>query len=74
MEFDAITAVILGGTSLFGGRGTLLGTVLGVILMAFIVNGLILTGINPFWQNFLRGAILITVVVADAISNRGQRS
>ena len=74
MEFDAITAVILGGTSLFGGRGTLLGTVLGVILMAFIVNGLILSGINPFWQNFLRGAILITVVVADALSNRGQRS
>ncbi len=74
MEFDAITAVILGGTSLFGGRGTILGTVLGVILMTMIVNGLILTGINPFWQNFLRGAILITVVVADAISNRGQRS
>ena len=74
MEFDAITAVILGGTSLFGGRGTLLGTVLGVILIGFIVNGLILTGINPFWQNFLRGAILITVVVADALSNRGQRS
>lgn len=74
MEFDAITAVILGGTSLFGGRGTLLGTVLGVVLMAFIVNGLILSGINPFWQNFLRGAILITVVVADALSNRGQRS
>lgn len=74
MEFDAITAVILGGTSLFGGRGTLLGTVLGVILIGVIVNGLILTGINPFWQNFLRGAILITVVVADALSNRGQRS
>lgn len=74
MEFDAITAVILGGTSLFGGRGTLVGTVLGVILIGVIVNGLILTGINPFWQNFLRGAILVGVVVADAISKRGQRS
>ena len=74
MEFDAITAVILGGTSLFGGRGTLLGTVLGVILIGVIVNGLILTGINPFWQNFLRGAILITVVVVDALSKRGQRT
>ncbi len=74
MEFDAITAVILGGTSLFGGRGTILGTVLGVILIGVIVNGLILTGTNPFLQNFIRGAILVGVVVADALASRGQRS
>ena len=74
MEFDAITAVILGGTSLFGGRGTLLGTVLGVILMGVIVNGLILTGTNPFLQTFIRGALLVGVVVADALANRGRRS
>ena len=74
MEFDAITAVILGGTSLFGGRGTLLGTVLGVILIGVIVNGLILTGTNPFLQSFIRGVLLVGVVVADALANRGQRS
>ena len=74
MEFDAITAVILGGTSLFGGRGTLLGTVLGVILIGVIVNGLILTGTNPFLQSFIRGALLVGVVVADALASRGKRS
>lgn len=74
MEFDAITAVILGGTSLFGGRGTILGTVLGVILIGFIVNGLILSNTNPFLQSFIRGALLVGVVVADALANRGQRS
>jgi ribose transport system permease protein len=74
MEFDAITAVILGGTSLYGGRGTILGTVLGVILIAVIVNGLILSGTNPFLQSLIRGALLVGVVVADALASRGRRA
>lgn len=72
LEFDAITAVILGGTSLFGGRGKLLGTILGVLLYGIIINGLILTGTNPFLQSLIKGMILLGVVLLDAIGRRGQ--
>lgn len=65
LEFDAITAVILGGTSLFGGRGKLLGTILGVLLYGIIINGLILTGTNPYLQSLIKGMILLGVVLLD---------
>lgn len=72
LEFDAITAVILGGTSLFGGRGKLLGTILGVLLYGIIINGLILTGTNPYLQSLIKGMILLGVVLVDTLSQRGQ--
>ena len=70
LEFDAITAVILGGTSLFGGRGKLLGTILGVLLYGIIINGLILTGTNPFLQTLIKGMILLGVVLLDTLIQR----
>ena len=70
LEFDAITAVILGGTSLFGGRGKLFGTILGVLLYGIIINGLILTGTNPFLQSLIKGLILLGVVLIDQLSQR----
>ncbi len=70
LEFDAITAVILGGTSLFGGRGKLFGTILGVLLYGIIINGLILTGTNPYLQSLIKGLILLGVVLIDTISQR----
>lgn len=72
LEFDAITAVILGGTSLFGGRGKLLGTILGVLLYGIIINGLVLTGTNPFLQSLVKGGILLGVVVLDTLTRRGK--
>jgi len=72
LEFDAITAVILGGTSLFGGRGKLLGTILGVLLYGIIINGLVLTGTNPFLQSLIKGLILLGVVLIDRLGQRGQ--
>lgn len=72
LEFDAITAVILGGTSLFGGRGRLLGTILGVLLYGVIVNGLVLTGTNPYLQNLIKGLILLGVVLLDTYTQRGK--
>lgn len=72
LEFDAITAVILGGTSLFGGRGKLLGTVLGVLLYGIVINGLVLTGTNPFLQSLIKGLILLGVVLLDTLGRRGQ--
>lgn len=72
LEFDAITAVILGGTSLFGGRGRLLGTILGVLLYGIIINGLVLTGTNPYLQSVIKGAILLGVVLLDTFTTRGR--
>lgn len=72
LEFDAITAVILGGTSLFGGRGRLLGTILGVLLYGIIINGLVLTGTNPYLQSLIKGLILLGVVLLDSWTQRGK--
>lgn len=72
LEFDAITAVILGGTSLFGGRGRLFGTILGVLLYGIIINGLVLTGTNPFLQSLVKGGILLGVVILDTLARRGK--
>lgn len=74
LEFDAITAVILGGTSLFGGRGRLLGTILGVLLYGIIINGLVLTGTNPYLQSLIKGMILLGVVLLDTWTQRGKTS
>jgi ribose transport system permease protein len=68
MEFTVITAVVLGGTSLFGGRATVLGTVLGSLLLATIDNGMTLIGANPYSYDVVRGLILLAAVSADAIS------
>ncbi len=70
LEFDAITAVILGGTSLFGGEGRLAGTLIGVILYGIIINGLIVTGANPYLQNVIKGSILLFVVILDQLNKR----
>lgn len=62
MELDVIAAVVLGGTSLSGGRGTILGTILGTMTIAVISNGLILAHINPFFTQIVTGAIILTAI------------
>lgn len=61
-ELDVITAVVLGGTSLFGGYATILGTVVGALFVGFIRNGLNLMGVSPFWVEVLIGTILVIAV------------
>lgn len=68
--FEAITAVVIGGTSLFGGIGGIGGTVVGVFLLGIIRNGLNLIGVSPFWQKVFNGALIILVVVLDRIRRR----
>lgn len=63
----AISAVIIGGASLFGGRGTMFGTAVGVLIPIVLTNGLIIIGVQPFWQTAAIGAILIVAVTADQI-------
>ena len=65
-EFTVITAVVLGGTSLFGGRAAILGSVMGALLLTIIDNGLNLIGANPYAYDVVRGLILVGAVSLDA--------
>jgi ribose transport system permease protein len=64
-ELDAITAVVLGGTSLFGGEGTLVGTIIGAAILGIIDNGLNILNVNSFWQDAVRGAIILVAILLD---------
>jgi sugar transport system permease protein len=70
LEFDVIAAVVVGGTSLFGGRGTMLGTLLGVLFIAALVNGLVLLGVDPFAQGIVRGIVILVAVLVNIASMR----
>jgi simple sugar transport system permease protein len=61
-ELNVIAAVVLGGTSLFGGRGTVLGTILGALTVAVIGNGLILAHMSPFWTPIVTGSIILIAI------------
>ena len=76
LEFDVIAAVGIGGTSLSGGRGSMLGTMLGAFVITLIGDGLVLRGINPFFQEVVRGVIIVVAVLANLMATRyrGQRT
>jgi ribose transport system permease protein len=68
--FPAIAAVVVGGTSILGGRGAIWRTVLGVLFLEFIRNGFNLLEVNPYYQDIIRGAIILVAVAIDALSRR----
>jgi ribose transport system permease protein len=70
-ELDAIAAVVIGGTSLFGGRGSLWGTFMGVILLKLINNGLTLAQLDTFWQMVVTGLIILVAVGLDIVRQSG---
>jgi ribose transport system permease protein len=72
MELDAIAAVVIGGASLFGGRGSIIGTLIGVLIMVMIRNGLNLMGVSPFWQGSAIGTIIIVALLFERLI--GQRA
>lgn len=64
-NLDAITAVVIGGTSLFGGRGSILGTLFGALIVGVFDSGLSLTGVDPLWRQLTVGALIIIAVSID---------
>jgi ribose transport system permease protein len=71
-NLQAITAVALGGTSLFGGMATILGTLIGVWIPAVLQNGFIIIGVNPYWQLVAVGVVLVIAVWVDQLRRRTQ--
>ncbi|KJF19303.1 ABC transporter permease [Rhodococcus sp. WS3] len=67
-----ISAVVLGGTSLFGGIGSIVGTIIGVFIPIVLLNGFVILGIPPFWQTVAMGAVLILAVYVDQIKRRNR--
>jgi ribose transport system permease protein len=69
-ELEAIAAVVIGGTSLAGGRGTILGTLIGALIMSVMTNGLRILSVAPEWQIVATGAIIIGAVYADMLRKK----
>lgn len=70
VEMTVISAAVIGGVSLSGGKGTVAGAVLGVIMMSIISNILVITNVSVHWQDFITGMILIIAIIIDVLSNR----
>jgi len=71
-ELTVLAAVVLGGTSIIGGRGSILGTVLGVVLIALIQNGLNLLGISSYWHTIITGGVILTSISTTAWRQKQQ--
>jgi ribose/xylose/arabinose/galactoside ABC-type transport system permease subunit len=74
MEMNAIAAVIIGGTSLQGGEGTIIGTLIGVLIMGLLNNGINLLGVSPFWQMTIIGIVIIGAVAIDMWTKKTRNS
>lgn len=71
-ELNAIAVVVLGGTSLMGGRGTIGGSVIGAFVIGVLNNGLVLLGVTQFWQIVIKGLVIILAVIVDQMQQRTQ--
>jgi ribose transport system permease protein len=72
-ELDSIAAVVIGGTSLSGGQGSIPGTLLGCLFIGILSNGLFLLNVSPFWQQVVKGAVILLAVAADRLGARDAR-
>lgn len=70
-ELNVIAAVVVGGTSLAGGQGKILGTLIGAFIIAVIRNGMDLTGVKPYTQDVVLGAVILGAVLLDTLKKRG---
>ena len=67
-ELDSIAAVVIGGTSLDGGGGSVAGTVLGCLIIGLLNNGLVLLEVSPFWQQVIKGGVILAAVAVDKVN------
>jgi rhamnose transport system permease protein len=74
VELKAIAAVVVGGAAISGGRGTLVGTLIGVALLGTIGTALTFVGINPFWEKAIQGVIILTALVSDMALGRLEKN
>lgn len=70
MEFDVITAVVLGGTSMAGGKGTIAGALIGALLISTLNNGMVMMNVQTYWQDVIGGIVLVVAVIFDILKNR----
>lgn len=70
LEFDAISAAIIGGAALSGGKGTVVGTLIGVLFIAVLLNGMVMLGVNPYAQQVVRGAVVLIAVLVNVWRGR----
>ena len=73
-ELNAIAVVVLGGTSLSGGRGTIGGTIIGAFVIGVLFNGMVLLGVSEFWQTVIKGAVIVVAVIIDQLQYRMQQA
>lgn len=71
-ELDSIAAVVIGGTSLSGGRGSIWGTIVGALIIGVLNNGLVLLGVSPFWQQVIKGCVILAAVILDKGSGKNK--
>lgn len=71
-ELDAIAAVVIGGTSLSGGRGSIWGTVLGAVIIGVLNNGLVLLNVSPFFQQVVKGLVILLAVIIDQANSKAR--
>jgi len=69
-ELDAIAAVVIGGTSLNGGKGSVWGTVIGTVIIGVLNNGLVLLNVSPFWQQVVKGGVILLAVIIDKMGDK----
>ncbi len=69
-ELDSIAAVVIGGTSLSGGKGTIMGTVQGALIIGILNNGLVLLNVSPFWQQVIKGLVILLAVVIEKFNKK----
>ncbi len=71
-ELNAIAAVVLGGTSLAGGRGSIGGTIIGAFTIGVLGDGLVMMGVSSFWQKVIKGFVIVLAVIIDQVQARMQ--